>query len=133
MKKLIITAALTLLSVCALAQTKDTFFYAEIVGTSNLAGTKVTIEIDFGQATRYMEDTRLRNEDGTVKKFNSMVDAMNWMGTMGWEFQQAYVVTNGNINVYHWLLKKNTKDMTAEELESLKDAFPTKHNMPSNN
>ncbi len=35
-----------------------------------------------------------------------MVDAMNYMGKRGWEFEQAYVVTIGNQNVYHWLLSK---------------------------
>lgn len=39
-----------------------------------------------------------------------MVDAMNFMGTLGWEFEQAYVVTVGggtsSQNVYHWLLSK---------------------------
>ena len=48
--------------------------------------------------------------DGKVQEFNSMVDAMNYMGTLGWEFEQAYVVTMGSgagaSNVYHWLLSK---------------------------
>ena len=39
-----------------------------------------------------------------------MVDAMNYMGKLGWEFEQAYVVTLGSgasgSNVYHWLLSK---------------------------
>ena len=61
-----------------------------------------------------------------VKKFNSMVDAMNWMGSMGWEFVQAYVVTVGNQNVYHWLLKKNLKNMSPEERASLTEVFATK-------
>jgi len=39
-----------------------------------------------------------------------MVDAMNFMGTLGWEFVQAYVVTESNQNVYHWLLKMEIKE-----------------------
>ena len=27
------------------------------------------------------------------------------MGAKGWEFAQAYAVTTGSANVYHWLLK----------------------------
>jgi hypothetical protein len=34
-----------------------------------------------------------------------MVDALNYMGNNGWDFVQAYVVTNGQQNVYRWLLK----------------------------
>ena len=104
-----------------------TYFYAELVGTANFGGNKIaSVNIDFGQAKKYAEDTRLRNADGSIKKFNSMVDAMNWMGSMGWEFVQAYVVTMGNQNVYHWLMKKNTQNMSDAELESLTDVFATK-------
>lgn len=39
-----------------------------------------------------------------------MVDAMNYMGRLGWEFEQAYVVTVGQQNVYHWLLSKKISD-----------------------
>jgi hypothetical protein len=42
-----------------------------------------------------------------------MVDAMNYFGKQGWEFVQAYAVTMGNQNVYHWLLKK---EVSEEEL-----------------
>lgn len=140
MKKLIIIAMLAIANV-AIAQDNNllstqsndnatespTYFYAEIVGTANFGGNKIaSVNIDFGQAKKYAEDTRLRNEDGSVKKFNSMVDAMNWMGSMGWEFVQAYVVTIGNQNVYHWLMKKNLQNMSPEERASLTEAFATK-------
>lgn len=118
--------ALAFVSIAAFAQ-DDKYVYAEIVGTSNFTNTKVTIVIDFGQETKFMEDKRLRDEDGKIKKFNSMVDAMNWMGAMGWEFQQAYAITMGSTNVYHWLLKKNIKNLSPEELEAVKAAFPTKN------
>lgn len=35
-----------------------------------------------------------------------MVDALNYMGNQGWEFVQAYTITMGNQNVYHYLLKR---------------------------
>lgn len=43
------------------------------------------------------------------KSFNSMIDGMNYMGDRGWEFVQAYVITHGNQNVYHYVLKKKTQ------------------------
>jgi hypothetical protein len=83
------------------------YMYAELVGTSRLFSTKVTVVIDYGEEKGFFEDTRVRDEvTGKVAKFNSMVDALNYMGAKGWEFVQAYVVTIGNQNVYHWLLKK---------------------------
>gem|GEM_PF-175789 len=90
------------------------YFYCQIVGTQKMLSSKVTITIDFGQVRKFVSDQRLRNNKGEVVVFNSMVDAMNWMGARGWEFVQAYVLTVSNQNVYHWLLKKSTKKMSEE-------------------
>jgi len=86
--------------------TASQYTYCQIVGTGNLLGTKVTIELDFGQESKVFSDNRYKDENGKPVKFNSMVDAMNWMGNNGWEFCQAYAITTGNQNVYHFLLKK---------------------------
>lgn len=53
-----------------------------------------------------MSKWKIVDQNGKEMKFNSMVDAMNYMGTLGWEFEQAYVVTIGQQNVYHWLMSK---------------------------
>ena len=82
------------------------YSYCEIVGTANLIGTKVTIQLDFGQENKFLADKRYKDADGKPIKFNSMVDAMNFMGNSGWEFCQAYTITMGQQNVYHFLLKK---------------------------
>ena len=105
------------------------FFYCEIVGTQKMLSNKVTVNIDFGQLNKLASDQRLRNDKGEVIEFNSMVDAMNWMGARGWEFVQAYVVITANSqNIYHWLLKKSTKKMSEEEKEGLFEIFKTKQN-----
>lgn len=102
------------------------YFYCEIVGTQKMLSNKVTVNIDFGQVKRFASDQRLRDDKGEVIVFNSMVDAMNWMGARGWEFVQAYVLTAGNQNVYHWLLKKSTNKMSEEERKGLLEIFKTK-------
>lgn len=104
----------------------NSYIYCEILGTMKLLSNKVTVNIDFGQNTKFGEDTRLRDETGKVITFNSMVDAMNWMGAQGWEFVQAYVVTVQNQNVYHWLLKLDIRFLSPEELEEVKSMFKTK-------
>lgn len=42
---------------------------------------------------------------------------MNFMGELGWEFEQAYIVTIGSgtsaQNVYHWLLSRYLSDEEA--------------------
>lgn len=85
---------------------ESTYVYCELVGTQKFLSTEVTISVDYGQQRRFFQDNRLKDETGNVQSFNSMVDALNYMGSFGWEFVQAYVVTVGQQNVYHWLLKK---------------------------
>ena len=120
MKKLLLIAALFLLTLPSFAQDAPVetpkFAYCEIVGTSKLFSTKVNISIDFGQRTKFFSDNRMRDpETGEVMEFNSMIDALNFMGRQGWEFTQAYAVTSGNQNVYHYLLQMPFEKLDAEE------------------
>ncbi len=87
------------------------YVYCEIMGREKLLSSKVNVDIDFGQAVSFWApDRRYKDENGKPVTFNSMVDAMNFMGSLGWEFVQAYVVTVSNQNVYHWLLKMEIKE-----------------------
>ena len=80
--------------------------YCELLGTSKFLSNKVTVSVDFGQEGSEWE-SKLVDKNGKAITFNSMVDAMNYMGCLGWKFEQAYVVTVGQQNVYHWLLSKD--------------------------
>lgn len=82
--------------------------FCELLGTQKFLSAKCTVEIDMGQNP--YENSKLVDEKGKKITFNSMVDAMNYMGKLGWEFEQAYVVTVSNQNVYHWLLSKDIID-----------------------
>lgn len=129
MKKIIIIICLTLGSILSHAQGRT---YCELVGTQNLLG-KIIVSVDFGQVSLF-SDNRLVDENGDVLKFNSMIDAMNYMGALGWEFEQAYVVTyyygKNTSNVYHWLLSKpysedgtglKTMSMIKQEIKKVKE------------
>lgn len=128
MKKLFFLSVLCCAAL-SFAQVTPKFVYAEIVGESRLFSTKVTVSIDYGQSTSFFENTKVKNEDGSNRKFNSMVDAMNYMGALGWEFQQAYVVTTSQQNVYHWLMRKNFTDLPGDIQEEMKKNFPTKKDL----
>ena len=82
--------------------------YVQIVGKGNLMGTKVTIDLEFGQQNKLFSygDTKILDSDGSALKLNSMVDALNFMSDNGYEFVAAYAITMGNSNVYHFLMKK---------------------------
>lgn len=119
MKKIIFSIGITIFSFTIKAQTvndiplKDVDVeYVQIVGTSKLLSTKLTIQIDFGQRTKLFssgKETIIKDENGKTLEFNSMIDALNFMSKNGYEFVNAYAITVSNQNVYHYLLrnKKN--------------------------
>lgn len=82
--------------------------YIQIVGTSKLLSNKVTIQIDFGQENKYWsnKDTQVKDENGKLLVFNSMIDSLNFLSENGYEFVNAYAITLGNQNVYHYILKR---------------------------
>ena len=90
--------------------------YCELLGINKNVlgiGNKISVQVDFGEEKFFWgNDGRdmLVDENGKEIKFNSMVDAMNFMGERGWRFQDSYVVTIGGQNVIHWLLYKEIKE-----------------------
>lgn len=81
--------------------------YMMVMAIKPLLGKKVTITLDYGQETGPFQDERLRAADGKVSKFNSVMDALNHLSeTGGWEFQNAYAITVGNQNVYHYVMAR---------------------------
>lgn len=112
MKRILILMMLAVLGTFCFAQEKTVVrkVYCELLGTQKFMSTKVIVSVDFGQKTSYWTGKAkqyLVDGDGRAIDFNSMVDAMNFMGGLGWKFEQAYVVTTNNQNVYHWLLSKD--------------------------
>jgi len=87
-------------------QVERTEEYCMILGTQKFLSTKLTIQIDFGQERNFLTNTRLTDQNGAPIIFESMIDAINFMNGYGWEFVNAYVITVGNQNVYHWILKR---------------------------
>jgi hypothetical protein len=84
------------------------YIYCELVGAQKFLSTKINVSVDFGEERGFFyNDTWLRDpETNKLRSFNSIVDALNFMGTDGWEFVQAYAITVGQSNVFHWLLRK---------------------------
>lgn len=104
MKKILILAVLAIMAVgSANAQTK---VYCEIHATQLPLKKSVTIQIDFGQKVKAFQADGLVDENGKALVFNSTIDAINHMASLGWEVEQTYAVTLGQQNVYHYLLSK---------------------------
>lgn len=105
MKKLIVLIFI-IIGFDAYSQNKEA--YAMIIAKSRPLSHKVAISVDFGEEKKYFSDARLKDEEGKVIRFNSIVDALNFMNEQGWIFVDSYVMTVGNQNVYHYLLKRQT-------------------------
>ena len=80
--------------------------YCQVIASPRLLSNKVTIDIDFGEEKSIWRDNRLKTYDGRVKKFNTVIDALNFMGRDGWIFINAYPVTIGSGVTYHFAFKK---------------------------
>ena len=108
MKKTIYTGLFLFLSYSPFAQTDTSKIeqYCQIIATPRLFSNKVTIDIDFGEEKSIWRDTRLKTYDGKVKNFNTIIDALNFMGKEGWVFINTYPVKNNQTDIYHFAFKK---------------------------
>ena len=91
--------------------------YCQVIATPKLLSNKVTIEIDFGEAKSFWKDNRLRTYEGTFRKFNSIIDALNFMGKEGWLFINAYPVRYNEGEIYHFGFKKLFSRSAIEDLK----------------
>lgn len=99
-------------------------------------GDKISVQVDFGDDKNFWgNDGRdmLVDENGKDIKFNSMVDAMNFMGERGWVFEDSYVVTIAKQNVIHWLLSKKIKkgEDSRGDIQQKRDMKKKKAKKPS--
>jgi hypothetical protein len=84
--------------------------YVQIIGTGRSLSTKVNVEIDFGQETKsisFKNGTNIKDERGRNMKFNSMMDALNFMSANGYSFQFAYTMNDDKDKAIYYILKKN--------------------------
>lgn len=112
--------------------------YAQLSCEEQLFSTKVKVSIDFGQSTSWlfsMSESRLVDKDGKEIKFNSMIDAMNYLTQFGWRFAQAYVVPKGSggkdsmsvSGTTYWILYKDVDDYS-----QITEGFTTKRQRGGN-
>jgi len=112
--------------------------YAQLSCEGQLFSTKVKVSIDFGQSTSWlssMSESRLVDRNGNEIKFNSMIDALNYLTQFGWRFAQAYVVPNGSGGkdsmsiggTTYWILYKDVDDYS-----QITEGFTTKRQQRGN-
>ena len=107
MKKLSSTLGLILLFSSSYAQKFEK--YCELVATGKLFSRKVSIDVDYGEERKFFsfKDPRVKTDLGKIKNFNSVVDGINYMGTLGWKLVDAFPIsTTSGPMVYHFYFKK---------------------------
>jgi len=107
MKKIIILFCIVLSTHILIAQENNKYVYCELASYIKGMSGKQLIMIDFGQKSELQNDKIYQDEAGQPLKFESMVDAMNFMAKNGWEFVQAYVPV---VPVSHYVLKKKINE-----------------------
>lgn len=81
--------------------------YCKVVVTPRVLSTKVTIAVDYGEQRSVWKDNRLKNEEGKLVKFNTEIDALNYLGKQGWKLVNAYPLSVPNSTpVYHYVFRK---------------------------
>ena len=107
MKKLLIITFVLTISLVSNAQTDTSRVeqYCEVIATPRLLSNRVSLEVNYGEEQSYWKGNRLKSE-GKLKKFNSVIDALNYMGKEGWVFVNAFPITIGTTQVYHYGFKK---------------------------
>ena len=108
MKKLIITLFVFSSLFVSAQDTTTVEQYCRVIISNRALSTKVNIEIDLGEERRLFADNRLRDEmSGKLKRFNSIVDALNYMGAQGWSLVNAIQI--GDTYTYHYYFRKKFK------------------------
>jgi len=89
--------------------------YCEVVATRRVLSSKVTVDIDYGEERSLWKDNRVKDEEGNIKKFNSVIDALNDLGKLGWKLVNAFPISTENSpKIYHYVFKK---EFTKKETE----------------
>ena len=102
-------------------------YYCEVKGIEKELSAGLKIIFDFGAKASYniwgdlSGQLKLVDDKGEGIKFNSMVDAANYMVERGWKFQQAYSSLYSGNSIIHWIFFKD-----AENMEEAKEGIMTK-------
>ncbi|QNH60535.1 hypothetical protein [Hymenobacter sediminicola] len=79
--------------------------YCQLNAQQKLNG-KITISIDYGQQQKFFSRNLFRDSEGRPVEFNSVIDALNWLNSQGWEFLNAYVQVEDGSSVSHYVMRR---------------------------
>ena len=87
----------------------DQFCILRVGYSLDLSG-RVSIDVDYGQERKFGKMYFLRDEEtGKTKKFNSITDALNYLGRQGWKLVIAVPVIADKASSTDYIFKKEIK------------------------
>lgn len=113
MKRFIISIVLCIIALGSFAEKQR--YYCEIKGIQKPLLTGLKIVFDFGENPIYTSwggltnKQKIVNEKGEEIRFNSMVDAGNYMSNKGWTLQQAYSSVYSDNFIIQWIFYKDAE------------------------
>ena len=86
--------------------------YIEIVGKTKFMSSKLEIRIDYGQEYKqiFATEQQVIDELNNFVSFNNLIDALNFFTKYGYVLDKVYIITYGNVSVFHWVIKKELKN-----------------------
>ena len=81
--------------------------FCDLMSRKKFLGTEEIITINYGDRDSLWIDKKIYTSISTqLKKYNSIVDALNYMGDSGWKTLRSYSTSHNSYTVEHYILKK---------------------------
>ena len=86
--------------------------YVELVGVNtSMFGVKIKVYVDYGQEVKFLKADKIKDNNGKIMKFNTMIHALNFMKENGWEYVNYSESVIGSKLRYVYLLKKSKSNL----------------------
>jgi len=89
--------------------TIEQFCILRVAYSLDLSG-KISIDVDYGQERKWGKVYQLKDDEtGKTRKFNSITDALNFLGRQGWKLVIAVPVIADKASSTDYVFKKEIK------------------------
>ena len=117
MRKILFVLVMALMSLGAQAQNvtkpgEPYSVFCDLAGYNTWGYGKVKVRLDMGRKQPNKEDYEYIYDGEQKRKFNTMMEVLDYMAKRGWTVHSTYVITEsvGKQNVLHFLLEKKVTD-----------------------
>ena len=81
--------------------------FCDLISRKKFLGTDETIAINYGKRDDVWADEKIYTLiTKELKKYNSIIDALNYMGSEGWKTINSYSTSRESYTIEHYILKK---------------------------